>query len=308
MRVLPAALLVALLSACSTVPPPRPAPLAFGVVADIQYADKDTRGPRRYREALGKLARCVADWNRRDLAFAIQLGDVIDGRRRLEDARVDLRRVLDVLGRLRAPLYHVIGNHGLSLPRAELQRALGLRRGYYDFARGRWRFRRAGRHGRERRGRGRSMARRAAVQAFLDAHPSVRGRLSRAYNGGVGAAQAAWLERTLAAADAGGERVIVFGHLPLLAAASHPGTLLWNHEEIASLLGRHRSVQAFFCGHHHDGGHAVRAGVHHVTFPALVNAPPGGRAWAVVELRPDRIEIRGAGTVPSRTLRLRGPG
>ena len=36
-----------------------PEPFSFGIVADIQYADKATGGARHYRESLGNLKECV---------------------------------------------------------------------------------------------------------------------------------------------------------------------------------------------------------------------------------------------------------
>lgn len=54
------------------------------------------------------------------------------------------------------------------------------------------------------------------------------------YNGGVGAEQVKWLEEELAEASQAGQRVIVFGHVPI-----HPGNdmlncLLWNYEDVRS--------------------------------------------------------------------------
>ncbi len=47
-------------------------PLTFGVLADIQYGDYDTMSSRYFRASLGKLTKCIADLNNRDLDFVIQ--------------------------------------------------------------------------------------------------------------------------------------------------------------------------------------------------------------------------------------------
>ena len=51
----------------------------FGIIADTQYAEKDSLGGRNYRDAILRLEECVVDFNKRKLAFVIQLGDIIDG-------------------------------------------------------------------------------------------------------------------------------------------------------------------------------------------------------------------------------------
>ena len=81
----------------------------FGLVADVQYADADPVGSRYYREARGKLADCVRVLNQMDLAFVIQLGDLIDRDYSSFDA------VVPIYDRLRSPHYHVLGNHDFSV-------------------------------------------------------------------------------------------------------------------------------------------------------------------------------------------------
>ena len=80
----------------------------FGLVADVQYADKPSAGRRRYAEALGKFAACVEAWNEQPLAFVCQLGDLIDGRGEAEGTRQDLQAVLEVAQRSTAPWLHVV--------------------------------------------------------------------------------------------------------------------------------------------------------------------------------------------------------
>lgn len=98
-----------------------PAPLfAFGVIADIQYADAedgyDFSGYRRryYRQSLQLLRDAVAAWaaERPPLAFVLQLGDSIDGlNARGGRAGAALEQVLAALGRLPVPVHHTWGNH-----------------------------------------------------------------------------------------------------------------------------------------------------------------------------------------------------
>ena len=122
------------------------------------------------------------------------------------------------------------------------------------------------------------------------------------WNGGVGADQRAWLKAELAAAEAAGERVVVFGHLPILLEASGPYYLLWDHAAVLELLQSTPAVVAYLAGHDHAGGYAQQAGIHHLTLPGMLDAPEGTNAYAVVEVWPERLEVRGVREVTDRTL------
>ena len=80
----------------------------FGIIADTQYAEKDNLGARNYRDSILRLEECVVDFNNRELAFVIQLGDIIDGG---DNAAEELERAVAVHNRLKAVKYHVLGNH-----------------------------------------------------------------------------------------------------------------------------------------------------------------------------------------------------
>lgn len=273
-------------------------PLSFGLIADVQYADKDAVGQRHYREALRKLEECVADLNSRDLAFTIQLGDIV------EEGADNLDRVLAVYDRLEMPTHHLLGNHDFVLPRAVLLEKLGLERACYSFSQGGWRFvvldaqdLGAGYGWPEDSDNyrlGAEMLERLRQQGAANAEE---------WNGGIGPRQKAWLEQTLCKAAAKGERAIVFCHLPVLPETCTPYHLLWNHEEIAAVLESGASAVAFFCGHDHGGGYAHHNGLHYVTVQGMVEAPEAN-AYAVVTLREDRIVIDGIGDVPDRVLAL----
>lgn len=132
-------------------------------------------------------------------------------------------------------------------------------------------------------------------------------------NGSVGADQLKWLGEELDKADAAGERVIILGHVPMCPQGAKDMCLLWNYKEVLDVLNDHPSVVACFHGHDHEGGYRQdTSGIHHVTFQSPLNSVAGGseprQAHATVCLYPDRLELDGAGIIPSRTLRFnRGP-
>jgi len=273
------------------------APLAFGVVADVQYADQDDSGQRHYRASLAKLEDCVADLNAQPLAFTIQLGDIVDR------GSANLDRVLRVFNELKMPQHHVLGNHDLSIGRETVLSKLGLTTPYYSFSISKWRFvaldcSDVSLEG----GWPENSARYLQAREWLDRLKSAGRPYAETWNGGIGEEQVQWLKQQLGDAAAVGQRVIVFGHMPVLAAASADWALLYNHEEIARLLESSGVVVAYICGHEHAGGYAQQNGVHYVTIQGMVEAPQN--AYAVVTLLEDRIEIRGTGAVPTRTLRL----
>ena len=249
----------------------------FGVLADIQYADKDTHGPRHYRAALGKLEECVDDLNRRDLAFVIQLGDIIDGYPDDQPAsEEDLAVVLRSFERIEAPYYHVVGNHCLNAGADVLHRRLGLERFYYHFtvpqAKG-WRF------------------------VVLDGNDAGYGVIS--------SDQMDWFGSVLRRAAEQEEKVICFCHFALLrkAAAHHR---MAKPEPVLEAIENAGCGVAWFAGHDHAGGYAVRDKVHHVTVKGMVEAPQAN-AYAIVEVYADRLTEIGLGAEPTREMPLPTP-
>ncbi|MCX6627554.1 MAG: metallophosphoesterase [Candidatus Solibacter sp.] len=296
MKALPLLLLAPLLTTSQPAPPR----FSFAVLADVQYGDQAPAGKREYRGSLGKLREAVEALNaRNDLAFVIQLGDLIDSR------AADLDPILAVYNRLVAPRRHVLGNHDFAMPRDTLVRRLGMPGASYEFAFGGWRFvvldgmdlsvaagSRA--DGTPQRDRGREMFERLSAGRAANAND---------WNGGVGRQQLDWLRDCLKRATRSRERVIVFCHFPVLSESSTPAHLLWNHEAVREMLEAEPSVAAWFNGHDHQGGYAERNGIHYVTFPGIVESGEQ-TTYSVVNVYADRLKLGGAASAPKRTLRI----
>jgi 3',5'-cyclic AMP phosphodiesterase CpdA len=252
-------------------------PVFFAVLADVQYADKPTAGRRHYRTALARLTECVDDLNLRDPIFTIQLGDITDGHRKAPDkSKADLRATLGVFNSLTMPKYHVIGNHCMVSGADTLKQELGVDKFYYDFTApeaGGWRF------------------------VVLDGND--------AGYGVIGPAQMKWFSATLAQAAKNGEKVICFCHFALLkAAAAHHR--MSKPQPVLDVMDRSGCVVAWFAGHDHAGGYALREGVHHVTMKGIVEHPVKN-AYAFIELHRDRIKKIGCGAEPDRDMPLGPP-
>lgn len=180
------------------------------------------------------------------LSAAVCLGDLVDGYAGAPDDAArslsDLAAVTAELSRLEAagvPARHAFGNHDLSVPRAELARALGLPEGstgYYSapLAPG-WRL---------------VVVDTTEVALYGAPGPSAAaearewlGRLEAEgapnaldWNSGVSAAQLAWLRLELRAARDSGERVVAACHHPLVPGAAPDHYLAWNAAEVAAAL------------------------------------------------------------------------
>lgn len=273
-------------------------PLArFAVLADVQYADKDTVGARDYRASMNNLARAVDDINHRQLDFAIQLGDLID------EGAANLDPILDAYDRITAKKRHVIGNHdAAAVDRQELLKRLSLTNSFYEFAEAGWRFIVLDSTDLSVAGGWPEQSEHFTLAVkMLDELKTAKAPNAQEWNGGVGERQMKWLTAALLRAKQKKERVIVFCHQPILASASTSEHLMWNHLAVRQTLEASGLVAAYFCGHDHSGGYAVSRRIHHVTMPGIVEtADP---TFAIVELHPDRLEIRGAGRATTRTLK-----
>jgi 3',5'-cyclic AMP phosphodiesterase CpdA len=272
---------------------------SFGVIADIQYADKESVGARHYRASMKNLEECVTDLNGRNLAFTIQLGDLVD-----DCEKENVESILAVYSKLEMKKYHVLGNHDLCAKRSEVTRLRGMKRGYYDFLLGNWRFvvldgldiSTAG-------GWARNSDNYRKAENMLQKLRREGQENAQDWNGAMGSQQRTWLEEILRRASGQKEKVVVFCHLPAISGSADSETLLWNHDEIVEILESYDSVVAYFSGHDHKGGYRQHKGIHYVTLPGMVEAPRGN-AYAVVEVYEDRLALRGKGRVPSRTLKV----
>jgi len=289
----------------------QPRAFTVAVFADVQYEDRDAQGRREYRASLDKFAEAVrrlspmvAGGTAADAAptFAIQLGDIINGGYASYDA------VLPIYERLTCPRYHVLGNHdygvaaadfGKVLPRLGLDK-LGSGMGWYDFSpRAGWRMIVLNCNTVSIQGTLPGTDERRAAEAILADLKAKQAKSAQTWNGALGPVQREWLRATLDKAAAAGERSIIFCHAPVYPDG---GTTLWDDAEVLKILDSARGVAAWMNGHAHEGGYALRRGVHHVNFKGMIEAQ--ANAFALVDVFPDRIHITGFGSEPSRELAI----
>eukprot|EP00124_Ichthyophonus_hoferi_P004998 Ihof_evm1s634 gene=Ihof_evmTU1s634 len=193
---------------------PKEPTVVFGVVADVQYSDKDilpTHPHKNYRGALRHLETAVNDFLAQpNIDFTIQLGDIIEGtegKNQTQD-KLDLDETTAQLRRLnKKPHYNVLGNHCLSLPREVLYRELDLKTPYYSFVLKDWRFIVLD-----------TQDMSLNWPATSSNHIMAKGWVEKGslpWNGGLMKDQMEWMLREFDDAQKANQKVIVFGHIPI---------------------------------------------------------------------------------------------
>ena len=266
---------------------------SIGAIADCQFADEADAPPRLYHTAPGKLEAAIADMNAHKLAFVVHLGDFIDKDWQSYD------RTLPIAERSRAPVHFVLGNHDFAVDDAHkplVPARLHMPARYYSFVDHDWLFVVTDGNGLS------SYAWRegsAELRQSMAAHDRLYAD-KPLWDGGIDDAQMQWLDAQLADADRRHLKVMLFSHFPLFPENPHD---LWNAPAVIALLERHPSVKIWLDGHNHEGNYGLRAGIHYVNLKAMLDTDR--TSYAYLDFYMDRVELRGVGREPSRTLRLR---
>ena len=303
---------------------------------------EDTSLTRRYVQALAILRQAVQSWAAEGVPVAVLLGDVLDKTARLPGDSVEgcVRDVQGVLALAPAMQKHFVfgNNDAATVGRAGWVQEFSPLGGpsaaaatpsclYYAFspspglllvmldaydlstlepASGE---------------AGRAQAEAALCAANPVAYPSrpwptpwrgmTRQQMAHMhYNGQPGSAQMAWLQGVLQGAQAAGQKVFVFSHLPVHPHTAKPDGLAWNAPHMRQLLQGHTCVQAYFAGHDHDGGYSWEEGegVHYIVPPAPLECALGQAAYGTVRVGREGWELDWVGKTPSPgSATLRSP-
>lgn len=280
---------------------PQQTPLfSFGVIADVQYCDCPPSPVRFYRKSTDKLQECITTLNKQDLAFTLDLGDLID-----RDFS-SFATILSEYKSLNARVYRTLGNHDYSVAperRADVPAQVGLHpSGYYDFVYLGWRF--IVLNGNEVSVFSNLPQSEAYQQAekLLEKLQQQGAPNANEWNAGVSQQQLTWLEQRLREAQSAGQKVIVSGHYPLYPEDPHN---LWNAEAVISRLEQPGNVVAYFNGHNHAGNYGQKKGIHYVNFKGMVDTPDQN-TFAAIHVHTDHLEMQGFGREDSRELSFLG--
>jgi len=276
---------------------------SFGVIADIQYADKPpVTGRARYeRDSIIKLKVSLDHWMKchtdTPLKCIVNLGDIIDGHEgegAVDKDKRDLHDVLSALSTINLPKYHVLGNHCVwNLGCEYTTQALGMPHRFYDvpIVKG-WRF--VFLDGTDLSLMKDSHSMEEAKEYFKE-HSH---RMLEDWNGGFSKKQQQWLLQVFEKAKKDKEKLILFCHWPLLNlwTPDFASSLLWNAEDILRMLDP-EVVFMFMSGHMHENGYTIHNGIHHLTLGAVVTTPHGLHAHAVVHVSNDAVDVEGFGVL-----------
>jgi len=267
----------------------------IGLVADAQYADVEAKGSRFYRTGPARLGEAVEHFNGRDLAFCAHLGDLIDREWKSFD---EITKPLNVS---RHRFHHLLGNHDFAVLdelKPKVPGRLAMKQRYSAFDHAGFRFVILDTNDVSTYAHPAGTSQQTAAAQELARLTAASVKQAKPWNGGIGATQLAWLDRTFAEARSKGQKVIVFAHHPVLPSAVDN---LWNDREVLELIDRHPHVVAWLNGHYHAGNFVQHNGVPFLTMHGMVETA-NTTAFATARILSDRMIITGHGREPSREL------
>lgn len=269
--------------------------IKFGVFADCQYCDCETKGTRFYRNSLGKLNDCIRQFNSSNVKFIVGLGDLIDRDISSYDS------INPILAQSKTEIFQVIGNHDLEVNNADLEEVpqkLKLDKTWYSFVKKDWRF----------------VFLNGSDVTFQSNDPNIVEKAKtltttlnnegkpnyHEWNGGIGKEQLQWMENELQEAQNRQQKVILFCHYPLLPCDAHS---LWNTEEVVELLKKYDCVKCWMNGHNHEGNYSFAEGIHFLNLKGMVETADIN-TFSIITLRKNKIEVTGFGNEQQRVLHL----
>ena len=294
----------------------------FGIVTDIQYANCDDcmsydgLRKRYYRNSVTLLQNAVANWEQLPLKFILQLGDLVDGKAHLiNDSHDSMNKVLNIFNK---NVLHVWGNHEMyNFKRSELintplntarvlnyeRRSANANYYLYEVSEGLnlicldlYELAVIGYDESD-------LVYAEALQLIKAHNPNTNLNDGTdctdedskyvAYNGAPTQTQLDWLREMLEMSKTQSKKVIIAGHIPLRPESSSYKTLPFNADQILEVIYAYKEVcVAYFGGHYHEGGSFKdEYNILHITFPAILEAPPDMNAYSTVKVFEKKILI-----------------
>ncbi|SMD08568.1 metallophosphoesterase [Pedobacter nyackensis] len=268
--------------------------IRFGVIADIQYAEKEDHGSRFYRNSIEKMDSCIIGLNKKKLAFNVVFGDLVD------QGPKDLKPIMAHLRKLRAGYKNVLGNHDYVdvKDKEMLYKQFDMPAPHYVFEKANWMFIVLNTNEVSEYGANENSP---FLKEWRDLSATLKreGRKnSLPWNGGISSIQLNWLENNLKRAQNKQKNVLVFTHHPLYPENGYEAL---NNREILRVLEMYPNVKGVISGHHHEGNFAYYNKIPSIVLEGMVETSKEN-AYGVVELYPNKIVLIGHGRMTSRTL------
>ena len=223
----------------------------FGMVTDMHYADKQTRGSRHYRKTLEKLEAAAVQFKKAKPAFVVELGDFIDRAPEVEVELGYLKRIQQDFAKLPGDHHYVLGNHCVdTLTKEEFLGAVGQEKSYYSFDEGGVHF--------------------VVLDSCFLKDGTPYGRNNSQWNdANFPQEELDWLAKDLKKTK---NKAIIFVHQRLDIKGGHAVN---NAEAARKVLEEAGNVLAVFQGHSHKNDHKDINGIHYCVHRAMVE---GGEA------------------------------
>lgn len=220
--------------------------LKVGLVTDMHYADKPTRGSRHYRETLSKLEAAALRFEKAKPDFIAELGDFIDAADSVDVEKSYLKAINKQFAPICKERHYVLGNHCVdTLTKQEFLGDVEQPKSYYSFDRKGIHF------------------------VVLDSCFRSDGKPYQRKNfqwtdANVPTAELEWLTEDLKANQ---KPTIVFAHQRLDVTNNHG---VRNCEEVRKILEASGNVKAVFQGHSHQNDLKEIGNIHYCTLVSMV--------------------------------------
>lgn len=268
---------------------------SFGVVADVQYADRENNGTRHFKLSPGKLKEAVGTFNDKKVDFVVSLGDFINDDLRSYDS------LLAITGKLKMPIWHTLGNHDFAANPEKKDHLLGLlqmKHTYYSFVRNGWRLIFLDGNDISLFANEKNSDKYETAEKFLKNLEAENAANAYDWNGAISNEQMDWLANELSLSQKNKEQVIIFCHFPIYP--DNVPELLWNAGSIRTLIEKYPNVFAYFNGHNHVSRFIRNSGINYVSFRGMVEMKEN--SFAIISVYRDFIGITGYGEEVSRKL------
>ncbi|MBN1387450.1 MAG: metallophosphoesterase [Bacteroidales bacterium] len=267
--------------------------LSFGLIADVQYCEIKNYGSRFFSNSLTKLCDAIDDLNNSDIDFIFNLGDLID-----RDFK-SFKPVMQILEKSDNRIYHVLGNHDLTLKhryKKDVKDMLTGENSYYSFTQQGFRF--IALNTCEISTYYGPFLSALKARMILDKLKSESYPNAFDWNGEMSKKQIEWFISELEEARDKNEHVLVFSHHTIEPAGPHN---VFNRKEMLEIISGYDHIIAWFSGHDHSGGYRNSHNVHFITMKGMVETADKN-AWAIVEVYNHKLLIKGRGLEESRIL------
>lgn len=238
--------------------------LRVGLITDLHHADKPSAGTRHYRESLGKLAEAASQFEKDQVNFVVELGDLIDAADSVETEQRYLKTINREFSASSKDRHYVLGNHCVdTLTKAEFLDGVEQKQSYYSFDRGDFHF--------------------VVLDACFRNDGESYGRKNSKWNdANIPTAEVEWLQADLKATS---KKAIVFAHQRLDVSNDHG---VKNCPDVRKIFEASGKVLAVFQGHSHQNDLKDIGGIHYCTLVAMIEGSGAeNNGYSVMEIGPD---------------------